>query len=220
MSASESGTGPDTHYGLFAGLRDAGVAYLLTGATALALHGVPRLTPDVDLAVDPDPTNLARLERLLAAWGYGEPGSPAACADGASIRRFRHPRAALAEIDIVLPPPAEFARLRAGAASAALVDLEIPLVAAPDLCALQQRRGTPAGREDAAGLRLLASLREGEGGGDPDETRCEQIRKFSRWSVAARLDWLLAAARLARGMSPEARPMTRGLARRHWYPGR
>ncbi len=36
--------GPGTHYELFAGLRSAGVSYLVTGATALTLHGVPRLT--------------------------------------------------------------------------------------------------------------------------------------------------------------------------------
>jgi hypothetical protein len=81
--------------------------------------------------------------------------------------------------------------------------------------ALKERGGSATDLEDAAGLRVLASIRSGETGSDTD-TRREQIRKFSRWSVAARLDWLLAAARLALGLSPEARPMTRGLVRRHW----
>ena len=70
-------SGPATHYELFAGLRDNGVAYLVTGAAALVLHGVPRLTPDVDLAVDPAPANFKRLERLLAVWGYGEAAAAA-----------------------------------------------------------------------------------------------------------------------------------------------
>jgi len=220
MPASEPGAGSGTHYELFAGLRDAGVAWLLTGATALVLHGVPRLTVDVDLAVDPDPANLARLERRLASWGYGECAPPAAGGDGAAIRRFRHPLAALSEIDVVLPPAGEFARLRAAASTVTLVDLDIPLVGAGDLLARKQRSETAADREDAASLLLLAALRSGGGTGDVDETRREQIRKFSRWSVAARLDWLLAAARLGKGMSPEARQMTRGLVRRRWFPGR
>jgi len=219
MPASEPGAGPGTHYELFAGLRDAGVAWLLTGAAALVLHGVPRLTADVDLAVDPDPANVARLERLLAAWGYAEAGGPMPHADGASIRRFRHPFAALAEIDVVLPPAEEFARLLAGAATASLVDLHIPLVGADDQLARKLGSDAAADREDAASLLLLAALRSGGGTGDADETRREQISKFSRWSVAARLDWLLAAARLGKGMSPEARPMTRGLVRRRWFPG-
>ena len=219
MSAVSPGSGPATHHEFFAGLRDAQVAFLVTGAVALVLHGVPRLVPEIELAVDPDPANLARLERRLALWGYGEPGPPATDADGAPVRRFRHPLAALAALDAVLPAAGEYARLRAGAAAVSLVDLEIPLVGADDLRARLERSGAAADREDAAALRLAAALRAGEACGADDETRREQIRKFSRWSVAARLDWLLAAARLGRGLAPEARPMTRGLVRRRGWGG-
>jgi len=214
VTPSDAGAGPATHYELFAGLRDSGVAYLVTGATALVLHGVPRLTPDVDLAVDPAPANLERLERLLAMWGYGEAVATAPAGAVAAVRRFRNPAAALDEIDIALPSPEEFARLQAGADLATLVDLGIPVVGAADLRALRQRSVATSDQEDAAGLAVLAAIRAGEAGSEAD-TRREQIRKFSRWSIAARLDWLLAAARLAKGLSPEARPMTRGLVRRN-----
>jgi hypothetical protein len=218
MPGSEPGAGPGTHYELFAGLRDAGVTYLLDGAGAVVLHGVPRLLTSVELTVDPDRVNLDRLARRLATWGYGECAPPTAGGDGATIRRFRHPLAALGEIEVALPPAGEFARLRAGAATASLVDLDIPIVGAADLLARKLRSVSAADREDAASLLLLAALRSGEGTCDADDTRREQIRKFSRWSVAARLDWLLAAARLGKGMSPEARPMTRGLVRRRgWF---
>lgn len=211
--------GPSTHYELFAGLRDERVTYLATGATALVLHGVPRLTPDVDLAVDPDPENVARLVRLLSCWGYGEPEPAARTVEGTAVRRFRHPESALGEIDAVLPEAAAWAGLRDRAGAVSLVDLSIPLVGAGDLGALKELAGTEAGREDAAALGVLAAVHAG-GRHDDADTRREQIRKFSRWSVAARLDWLLAAARLARGMSPEAKPMTRGLTRRRGWYGR
>jgi hypothetical protein len=211
--------GPTTHYELFEALRDAGVDCLVTGAVALALHGVPRLTPDVDLAVGPEPGNVERLERVLAAWGYAEAAPAERTAGGVPVRRYRHPRSALGEIDVVLPAAAQFAKLRAGAEVAALVDLAIAFVGSDDLAALATERGTETGREDAAGLRALAEIRAGTGC-DGADTRREQIRKFSRWSVAARLDWLLAAARLARGMSPEAKTPTRGLHRRHGWYGR
>jgi len=206
--------GPATHYELFAGLRDSGVAYLVTGATALVLHGVPRLTPGIDLAVDPHPANLERLERLLAAWGYGEARAAEPPATCAALRRFRKPSAALGEIDIVPVSAEAFPRLQARAAVATLVDVGIPVVGAADLRALKAGSSSGTDREDADGLGVLASIRAGEAGSDTD-TRREQIRKFSRWSVAARLDWLLAAARLAKGLSPEAKPMTRGLVRRN-----
>jgi hypothetical protein len=214
MSANSPGAGPATHYDFFSGLRDAQVAFLVTGAVALVLHGVPRLTPDIDLAADPDPENLQRLWRRLAGWGYGESGTEAPGSRDVAIRRFRHPQAALGEIDVVIPSAREFARLRAGAAVASLVDVGIPLVGAAHLRALKERSGAAADRDDAAGLETLASIRAGEQG-DGDDTPREQIRKFSRWSVAARLDWLLSAARLSRGLSPEAKPMTRGLVRRN-----
>lgn len=212
-------SGPATHYDLFAGLRDARVAYLATGAIALVLHGVPRLTPDVDLVVDPEPANLGRLERLLAAWGYGEPVTAAPVPAGTAVRRFRKPAATLDEIDIVLPTPAEFERLRASQTLVSLVDIDIPLVGTTDLHEIKESADSISGREDARSLEILAAVRAGETGSDAD-TRREQIRKFSRWSAAARLDWLLAAARLARGLAPEAKPMTRGLVRRRGWYGR
>jgi hypothetical protein len=179
---------------------------------------VPRLTTDIELAVDTEPANIARLEHLLALWGYGEPAPPE-LSGGAAVRRFRHPHSALGEIDVVQTAPDEFARLRAGMATVSLVDVEIPLVGEAALRARKAAEGDDVGREDAAGLEILAAIRAGAAGSDAD-TRHEQIRKFSRWSVAARCDWLLAAARLAKGMSPEARPMTRGLTRRRGWYGR
>lgn len=220
MNSSDRGAGPGTHYEFFSALRGAAVDYLVTGAMALVLHGVPRLTRDIDLAVDPDPANVARLERLLAEWGYGESGAEARTHGGEAVRKFRHPLCALDEIDLVLPSPGEYARLRAGAAAANLVDLAIPLLGAEDLRALRIAAGGAAGPADSEALEILASLR-GDTAANAEETRREQIRKFSRWSAAARLDWLLAAARLAKGMSPEARPLTRGLVRRRsWYGNR
>ena len=43
---------------------DAGVEYLLVGAYALAVHGLPRATGDMDLWIRPSPVNA---ERTLAA---------------------------------------------------------------------------------------------------------------------------------------------------------
>lgn len=205
--------GPATHYELFAGLRRAGVEFLLTGATALVLHGVPRLTPDVDLVVAPGPENIERLEQLFRSWGYGETSAASIPHDAAVLRRFLHPVAALDTIDVLLPAGDDFARLARGASAVSLVDVTILLVGAADLHALKQRAGTPAAFEDAAALETLAAVRAGGEGSDTD-TRREQIRKFSRWSIAARCDWMLAAARLSKGLSPEAKPLTRGLVRR------
>jgi len=48
---------------------DEGVRFLLVGAYALAAHGHPRATMDIDLWVEPSEENAAALLRALAAFG-------------------------------------------------------------------------------------------------------------------------------------------------------
>jgi hypothetical protein len=47
----------------------ADVRFLIVGAYALALHGRPRATGDLDVWIDPTPENAARVMRALAAFG-------------------------------------------------------------------------------------------------------------------------------------------------------
>lgn len=46
-----------------------GVEYLLVGAYAMAVHGVPRATGDIDVWVRPSAENAARALRALARYG-------------------------------------------------------------------------------------------------------------------------------------------------------
>src|SRR5574339_875662 len=48
---------------------DAEVRYLVVGAYALAHHGRPRATGDLDIWVDASPSNAPRVMRALAAFG-------------------------------------------------------------------------------------------------------------------------------------------------------
>ena len=54
---------------LLAALDRAGAAYLVIGAHAMALHGVPRATGDLDLWVRPDAENAERVYRALVEFG-------------------------------------------------------------------------------------------------------------------------------------------------------
>ena len=51
---------------LLAELERQGVEYALLGGTAMALHGFPRMTKDIDLILPRDPRNNARLLKALA----------------------------------------------------------------------------------------------------------------------------------------------------------
>jgi hypothetical protein len=54
---------------MLSALSAAGVDFLVVGAHALAAHGVPRATGDLDIWIRPTPDNAARTLRALAAFG-------------------------------------------------------------------------------------------------------------------------------------------------------
>ncbi len=54
---------------LLAALREAGVRFVIVGAHALAVHGIPRATGDLDVFVAPSSENAARLMRALDVFG-------------------------------------------------------------------------------------------------------------------------------------------------------
>jgi hypothetical protein len=51
-----------------------GVEYLLVGGYALAAHGHPRYTGDIDFWIRRDPANIARVLAALADFGFGSVG--------------------------------------------------------------------------------------------------------------------------------------------------
>jgi len=59
-------------------LNSNGVEYLVVGAFAVAFHGFPRYTADLDLLVRPTEENADRVLRALSEFGFGRVGIQAA----------------------------------------------------------------------------------------------------------------------------------------------
>ena len=59
----------DDWFDLLTALLDARARFLVVGAHALAVHGVPRGTQDLDVWVDPDAANVERVWHALAEFG-------------------------------------------------------------------------------------------------------------------------------------------------------
>ena len=59
-------------------LNSSRVEYLVVGAVALAYHGFPRYTGDLDILVHNTSENAQRLEGVLASFGFGSLGLKAA----------------------------------------------------------------------------------------------------------------------------------------------
>ena len=62
---------PEWHEFLHA-LKRRGVRFLLVGGHALAAHGRPRYTQDLDVLVDPTPANARRVSAAIADFGFKE----------------------------------------------------------------------------------------------------------------------------------------------------
>lgn len=61
----------------FIGLRNSHeMHYLIVGGYAVAYHGFPRITGDIDLVMDASLENTRRLEVTLVAFGFGDWASP------------------------------------------------------------------------------------------------------------------------------------------------
>jgi hypothetical protein len=56
---------------LLALLNKHAIEYLIVGGYALAFHGAPRFTGDIDIFVRPHPQNAARLLEALKEFGFG-----------------------------------------------------------------------------------------------------------------------------------------------------
>jgi predicted nucleotidyltransferase len=59
-------------------LNDNHVRYLVIGGYAVALHGYPRYTKDIDIWIDMSPDNAANMVRALKQFGFGSLGLKAA----------------------------------------------------------------------------------------------------------------------------------------------
>ena len=70
---------------LLAELERHGVPYAVAGALALAIHGVPRATTDIDLLIRHEDVEAAL--RVASARGFGVEAPPMRFSDGLEVRR-------------------------------------------------------------------------------------------------------------------------------------
>ena len=61
---------------LFRFLEEHHVDYMIVGGYAVAFHGYPRFTKDIDIFFDASPKNIARLRAALVAFGFTQEDLP------------------------------------------------------------------------------------------------------------------------------------------------
>jgi hypothetical protein len=133
-------------------LNSNGVKYLVVGGHAVALHGYPRFTGDLDIWIATDPENTVRVAKVLSDFGFGSLKFSAQdfVRPGYAIQLGRPPYRIdiLTSIDAVAFSRAYRRRrtVRAGA-------LTIPFIALKDLLRNKRATGRPQDLADVARLR-------------------------------------------------------------------
>lgn len=141
---------------LFSALNEAGVAYLLIGGVAAALHGALRVTADLDLLVQVDAANVEKFVDLMSARGFQKKELEKLEVKAMVEFSWRNPKKPERLVNAFVEDPGPFDALyrrrvtmRAGAA-------DIPVVSIPDLIAMKEKTGGPQDLADLEALRLLA----------------------------------------------------------------
>jgi len=153
---------------VFRKLNELGIKYLVAGGMAVNLHGVPRLTQDLDLLIDLGEENILKIVKALAELGYRPriPEDPSKFAK-AEIREkykkeknmkvfpFFHSSIPFQEIDLMFDTPVSYKEaverkiiLQAG-------DMVIPLVSIHDLIKLKEVVGR---KHDISDIRMLQEV--------------------------------------------------------------
>jgi hypothetical protein len=157
----------------FRGLHAAQVRYLVVGAVAINLHGVPRMTADLDLMVELSERNLDGFVKALSALGY-RPRVPVAATDFLSPAKRRewqesksmvmftwiHPDRPYEEIDVFLENPIDFQSAYLKRKNLPVEDFTIPLAGVVELIAMKRIAGREQDSADIAALTRLLQLDE------------------------------------------------------------
>jgi hypothetical protein len=171
QSASKGGA--VYYFDVFSALHAHGVRYLIVGGLAVNLHGVPRMTFDLDIVVDLAPANVGALLDALASLGYvprlpvparelTDPLKREAWIRDRNLKAFTFidPQKATRVVDVLLDHPLDFAAAWASRADMPVEGLSLPTVSRADLITMKDAAGRPQDASDAALLRRSGELEE------------------------------------------------------------
>lgn len=161
---------------VFRVLGEAGARYVVVGGLATVLHGYVRLTADIDLVVDLEPSEARKAMQALGRLGL-RPRAPVDATDFADPDKRRQwveekgmqvfslwdPAEPLLEVDVFVTHPIPFEELWGRSEEIALDQVPIRIASIPDLIALKRLAGRP---EDAQDIEALEAILEHKRGSD------------------------------------------------------
>lgn len=161
---------PTDFLGLFTVLAVARVRFVVVGGLALILHGLDRLTADVDLVIDLSAENARDAVLALTAAGYRPmaPVDPSELADPGRRHEWRTTRNMQVfsfwdstnqrpTVDIMLDAIVPFDELWSDSTTMALGGHDVHVASVPHLIRMKEVAGRPQDQSDIERLRTLLS---------------------------------------------------------------
>jgi hypothetical protein len=138
------------------------VRYAVAGGFAVVLHGVPRMTFDLDIVVDDVDDNMKRLVAVLQQEGF-RPRLPVPLRDleNATLRRswieernliaftLMHSTRVMEELDVILAPPFSWAEISDSLVWRSIDGVQVPVVGRALLRRMKLATGREKDRSDA-----------------------------------------------------------------------
>jgi len=151
------------------GLNRARVDYVVAGGVALVLHGVVRLTADIDLMVNLNEKNLLKFVTVMTGLGY-KPRVPVKAEDladvslrekwikdkGMKVFSFFHSKSPWL-IDVFINEPIKYETIKKHSVAVKAGNLTIPIVSVEDLIGLKRISGRP---QDIADIEALKEIKK------------------------------------------------------------
>jgi len=155
---------------VFNTLNGRGIRYVVTGGMAVVLHGIVRLTADLDIIVDFDQTNINKFAEAMEKLGY-RPKAPVKTEElgdpvkrrvwieekGMKVFSFFHPKKQLELVDVLIFEKIPFPELYKKRKIVRGVGIEVPIVSVEHLKELKKIAGRP---QDLADIKSLDALGE------------------------------------------------------------
>jgi len=153
-------------------LNRAGVRYTVVGGVATILHGAPRMTGDLDLAVVLNKENILSFVDAMKSLGYRTrvPVNPEDLASpdireqwkkekGMKVFTFFHPKKLFAEVDLLVEQPFDFHGIWERRVDYHAGNVIVPTASIDDLIAMKGISGRDKDLADIAALKRLKILK-------------------------------------------------------------
>ena len=153
---------------IFRTLLEHKVKYLVVGGVAMGLHGIPRMTADLDIMLDLAPTNIKKFITATGKIGYVprppltlkdflDPGKRKSWAVDKNMVMFTliNPKIPYQELDVFTENPVDFQELYAGKKIVQFGNIGIPVASMDGLIALKEKTGRKQDKTDVSILKRL-----------------------------------------------------------------